>query len=257
MSALATRAEALVALHVSGDPLILFNIWDPGSARAARDAGARAIATGSWSVAAANGYDDGERMPFDLVVGNVERIAACVNLPLTVDLESGYGRAGEEIQRNVERIIGAGAVGINLEDQIIGEGAMYTIEEQSARIAGARAGANRAAVDRFFINARTDLFLETDPARHAEYVDEAVRRARAYGDAGASGFFVPGLRDDASIGRICEASPLPVNIMFNPDAPTRSRLAELGVARISYGPRPYRDAIAALTTAARQALSAG
>ena len=226
LAQLQDRARRLTGLHVKGDPLILFNVWDAGSAKAVRDAGAQAIATGSWSVAAAHGYGDGEQLLFDLVVANVQRIAASVDLAVTVDLESRYGRGGAQIEENVARVIAAGAVGINFEDQWIGEGVIYCVEEQSARIAAVRAAAVAASVP-MFINARTDLFLESEPARHPEHMDDAIRRARAYADAGASGLFVPGLRDPALIARICEGSTMPVNVMFTPEGPTIERLATL------------------------------
>lgn len=237
-----------------GDPLILFNVWDPGSAKAVRDAGAAALATGSWSVAAANGYEDGEQIPLELVAGIVERITRSVDLPLSLDFESGYARGGKELEANVERITRAGAVGINFEDQWIGEDVIFCVEEQAARIETARAGAERAGVP-LFINARTDLFLRSEPARHAAHVDEAIERAAAYAAAGANGLFVPGLRDEALIARVCSATTLPVNVMFMPDLPPASRLAGLGVARISYGPRPYRQMMAALTEAAKSAFA--
>ena len=249
----ADRARTLASLHIKGDPIILFNAWDAGSAKAVAAAGAKAIATGSWSVAAAAGYDDGERIPLDALAGIVERIAGIVDLPVTVDFESGYARGGPELEQNVRRILSAGAVGINFEDQRIGADAMYGVEEQQARIASVRRAADSAGVP-LFVNARTDLFLRSDPARHAEHVDEAIARGAAYAVAGASGLFVPGLSDLKLIERVCRESTLPVNVMFLPDLPARADLAKVGVARISYGPRPYREMMAGLTEAARRAI---
>jgi 2-methylisocitrate lyase-like PEP mutase family enzyme len=247
------RADAFSALHVKGDPLILFNVWDAGSARAVAEAGARAIATGSWSVAAANGYPDGERIPLASLCVVMERIAASVDLPVTADFESGYARGGPALEENVAKIVEAGAVGINFEDQWIGGTAIYAIEEQEARVAAARRGGGAS----LFINARTDLFLRSDPAQHPGHVNEAIARARAYAGAGANGFFAPGLRDPALIARVCEASPLPVNVMYHPELPPAKRLAELGVARLSYGPRPYRQMMSSLTDAAKAAFAQG
>lgn len=252
-----TRAKRFADLHIKGNPVILFNVWDAGSAKAVRDADASAIATGSWSVAAANGYDDGEKIPLDLVIDIVERITTTVDLPLTLDFESGYARDGSALEENVERVAKAGAVGINFEDQRIGDGAIYSIysiDEQTARITGVRAGADRAGIP-LFINARTDLFLKSEPAQHASHLEEAILRAKAYTDAGANGFFVPGLRDESLIARICTAAPVPVNLMWLPELPSTARLASLGVGRISYGPRPYRQMMAALTDAAKAALT--
>ena len=135
------RANLLKNLHVKGNPLILFNIWDAGSAQAIQEIGAKVIATGSWSVAAAHGYDDGEKLSFDLVLANLKRIIASVDLPVTIDLEGGYGQSPTEVKENVTKIIEAGAVGINFEDQIIGGKELYSIEDQCARIKAIREAA--------------------------------------------------------------------------------------------------------------------
>lgn len=241
-------------LHVRGRPLV-FNIWDAGSARAVADAGAKAIATGSWSVAAAHGLADGEQLPLELLLANLERIVKSVDLPVTCDLESGYGSAPEVVAETVRRTLETGAVGINLEDQVIGGEGLYSAEAQAARIRAARGAAEEAGVH-LFINARTDIFLQLEPSLHDDKaLDAAVRRADAYAEAGASGFFAPGLRNADLIRALCSRSPLPVNIMVLPDTPPPEQLAGFGVARISYGPGPYRQMAAALTGAAREALS--
>lgn len=128
------RANLLKKLHRKGNPLVLYNIWDAGSAIALQSAGAKVIATGSWSVAASHGYEDGEKLPFDLVLANLGRIIANVDLPVTIDLEGGYGQSETKIQQTVMKIIQAGAVGINFEDQIIGTDEIYSVEDQCARI---------------------------------------------------------------------------------------------------------------------------
>ncbi|CAN5149210.1 isocitrate lyase/phosphoenolpyruvate mutase family protein [soil metagenome] len=250
-------AQRFHALHVKGEPLVLFNIWDAGSARIVAQAGAKAIATASWSIAAANGYEDGEAVPLQVAIANLRRIAAVVDLPVTIDLEGGYARASSVVGGSVARALDAGAIGFNLEDQIIGEDGLYSSPEQSVRIGAARAAVDSADIPAF-INARTDLFLKTEPARHDEaIVDSALARAYAYHGAGASGFFTPGLIDERLIARLCERSPLPVNIMIMAGAPPIRRLAELGVARISHGPGPYRIAMRALEDAARAAYRGG
>lgn len=257
MSIRADRATTLARLHVKGRPLILFNVWDAGSAKTVAAAGARAIATGSWSVAAAHGYDDGEALPLDLAIANVERIVASVDLPVTMDIESGYGVRPDEVRTTLERVISAGVVGINFEDGVIGAGTLYSIEAQCARIRALREAADSAVVP-VFINARTDVYLNADPADHGEdHFSEALERAAAYAEAGASGFFVPGLRDTRWIERLCDRSPLPVNVMATPDSPSLQRLSEAGVARVSHGPGPYRLAMAALADAAAEALEPG
>ncbi len=236
---LADKARLFAALHIKGRPLVLTNIWDAGSAKAVVDAGAAAIATSSWSMAAAQGFTDGEVMPFDLVEGTVGRIAKTADLPLTVDIEGGYAVEPGELADNVERIVSAGAVGINLEDGVIGGSGLHETILQCRRLEAIRTRAARHGID-LFINARTDLFLQAeDRGRHAGLLDPAIERAHAYADAGASGFFAPGLADERLIDALCGAVRLPVNVMVVGDAPSTSRLGELGVSRISYGPMPY------------------
>lgn len=246
------KAERFRDLHVKGDPVILFNIWDAGSAKAVEEAGAQAIATGSWSVAAANGFVDGEELPLEVALANATRIVAAVELPVSIDFEGGYATAQPDLKENIKALIATGAIGMNFEDQVVGGEGLYSIEEQSSRIASIREVAEQAAIP-FFINARTDVFLKTYPAKHDEHqLDEAIRRTAAYAAAGASGLFAPGLRDRAFIAKLCEASPIPVNIMVLPDTPPAAELARLGVARISHGPGPYRQMMEALKQAARE-----
>lgn len=249
------KAKLFASLHIEGNPVVLVNIWDAGTAWAVADAGARAIATGSWSVAAANGYADGQQVPLDIVIANLERIAVAVDRPVTLDFEGGYATDSAGLCGNIARVINAGAVGINFEDQIVGGVGIYPIDEQAARIQDIRSTADDADMP-FFINARTDLFLKNKASVHHEHIDEAIERARAYSSAGASGFFAPGLKEAELIRHLCAASPLPVNIMVMADTPSNDDMAALGVARISYGPGPYRKTMENLTAAARQAFGA-
>jgi methylisocitrate lyase len=254
MSTQLELARALHALHVRGTPLVLFNAWDAGSARAIADAGAPAIATGSWSVAAAHGFADGERLPRTLAMDNLRRIVGAVALPVTADLESGYGDAPEVVAATVSAALEAGAVGCNLEDSFPADGSLRDIAAQCTRLAAARQAADAAGVP-MYLNARTDVFFQKPAAAHDETMaDAALERARAYADAGASGLFVPGVVADRLIARLAAGSPLPLNVMVMPGVPARARLAELGVARISHGPGPYRGAMAWLTQAARAAM---
>lgn len=244
------QARHFRSLHQPGQPLVLFNIWDAGSARAVAQAGAPALATGSWSVAAAHGLGDGERVPLALALDNVARIVAACDLPLTVDLERGY----EDIGDTVRRAIAAGAVGCNLEDGLAD--GVRGADEQAARLAAARAAADSTGVP-MFLNARTDLFLQAPRERHdAALLDAVLQRGQAYAAAGADGLFVPGLADPTLIGRLVAASPLPVNLMVVPGLPDLPALSALGVARVSHGPGPYRLAMQALTAAAQAALRA-
>ena len=248
------RAAAFKALHVPGRPLILFNIWDAGSAKAVAAGGAKALATGSWSVAAANGFPDGERIPLDLCIANLRRIVDAVDLPVTLDLESGYGADPAAVGEAFARVVQAGAIGCNIEDSFPENGSLREAADQAARLRAARAAADGLGVPAF-LNARTDVFFQAGPDRHDEgMVAAALERGRAYADAGADGLFVPGVVSERLIGLLVEGSPLPVNIMAGAATPPAARLAELGVARISHGPGPYRQAMRALEEAARAVL---
>lgn len=239
----AEKAQRLHALHVKGDPLVLYNIWDAGSAKAVAAAGAPAVATGSWSVAAAQGYPDGEAIPLDLVTRIAERIVASVAVPVTVDFEGGYAVEPERLTETAAALIATGVAGVNFEDQAVGGEGLHDVAVQAARIGALRAAADAADVP-LYVNARTDLFLkEQDRARHTGLVDAAIERAAAYAEAGASGFFVPGLVDAEAIARLAKAVALPLNVMVLPGLPERAALAAAGVARISHGPGPYRRMI--------------
>lgn len=239
----ADKARLFASLHRPGDPVVLFNIWDPGSAKAVAEAGAKALATGSASVAAAYGYGDAEQLPLDLALENAERVVNKVDLPVTIDFEGGYAVEPERVASNFTRLAATGAIGCNFEDQVIGGEGLHPVELQAARIRAAR----EAAGPEFFLNARTDIFLKAPRHSHDDaMVEEALARGRAYAEAGASGFFVAGLIDLKLLARVCAASPLPVNYIAVPGGPSKADVAAAGVARISHGPFPYRRAMATL-----------
>jgi 2-methylisocitrate lyase-like PEP mutase family enzyme len=247
------KAARFVALHVKGAPLLLYNAWDAGSAQSILDAGAQAIATSSWAVAEAQGYRDGEAIPMEFAEQIIARIAATVDAPVTADIEGGYSEDDGELADNVSRLLDLGVIGINFEDRVVKGSGLYETDRQARRIVAIRQAAERKGIA-LFINARTDLFLGQgrDPAQS---VGEAINRAKAYAAAGASGFFIPGLQDEALIGRICDGTALPVNVMIMDGVPSHERLATLGVARISYGPIPYIRAMQALKEDARKVLA--
>jgi methylisocitrate lyase len=246
------KAERFRALHVRGTPVILFNIWDPGSAKAVASGGALALATGSWSVAHANGFADGEETPLALAIDNLRRIAHAVDLPVTIDLESGYGETPERVGETVRLAVEAAAVGCNLEDSFPRDGSLREMADQAARLRRAREIADSIGIG-FFINARTDVFFQRPTDRHDEQMlMAAIERSRVYADAGADGLFAPGLSDIALIGRLADASPLPLNIMVDARTPPLRVLAEQGVARVSHGPGPYLLVMKALEEAARK-----
>ena len=239
------KKEAFAALHRPGNPVIIYNVWDAGSAKAVAAAGAAAIATGSWAVAAAHGYADGEALPLEAALSNAGEVVRAVDVPVSVDFERGYGADVHAVAKNAADLAATGAIGINLEDDL-------------APIADAAARVRSCVEAGLFVNARTDLFIKSDPATHdAAMVDAAVERAHAYADAGAGCFFAPFLGDAKLIAKLCEASPIPVNILMLPSFANPAELAALGVARVSYGSTSYVQAMAALEAAAREAFSGG
>jgi 2-methylisocitrate lyase-like PEP mutase family enzyme len=249
----AQKAEQFRALHIPGKPLILFNIWDAGSAKAVAMAGAKAIATSSWSVANASGFSDGEQTPLNFAIENLRRIVGATDLPVTIDLESGYGDASEVVAETIRLAIEAGAIGCNLEDSFPANGKLRKTIDQVDRIRRTRQTADAADIS-FFINARTDVFFQRPPAQHDDaMVAEAIERARAYAEAGADGIFAPGLVDINLIARLAEASRLPLNIMVTDGTSPLHVLAEHGVARVSYGPGPYLMTMKELEERARAA----
>jgi 2-methylisocitrate lyase-like PEP mutase family enzyme len=238
------------ALHVPGNPVILYNIWDVGSAQAVVRAGAKAIATGSHPVADAHGFADGQGVPIDFALSNAARIVDSVELPVTIDFEGAYAVEPHLVARNLELLMQTGAVGCNFEDQVIAGEGLHPLALQAKRIEAARL----AVGDAFFINARTDLFLKTND-HDASLVDQAIERGKAFADSGASGFFVPRLSDPKQVERVVREVNLPLNLIAFPGAPPKSEWANAGVARISHGPFPHRALMAQLEIAARAALA--
>jgi 2-methylisocitrate lyase-like PEP mutase family enzyme len=247
---MASKFETFAALHVPGDPVILYNIWDVGSAQAVAKAGAKALATGSHPVGDASGCGDAQQVPLDFVFDNAKRIVEAVDLPLTVDFEGAYSDDPEQGGANVARLAETGAVGCNFEDQVIGGEGLHLLALQVRRIEAIR----RAVGDAFFINARTDAFLKTQTYDDA-LVDSVIERGKAFADAGASGFFVPRLSEARQIERVVREVPLPLNVIAFPGAPSKQEWASAGVARISHGPFPHRALMAKLEEMAREAIA--
>ena len=247
---MASKYETFAALHVPGDPVILYNIWDVGSALAVIAAGAKALATGSHPVADANGWPDGQQVPIDFALANARRIVEAVELPVTIDFESAYSADPDEGGANVARLKATGAVGCNFEDQVIGGEGLHPLDLQVKRIAAIR----RAVGDDFYINARTDLFLKTQTYDDA-LVGQVVERGKAFADAGANGFFVPRLADPKQIERVVREVRLPLNVIAFPGAPDKKLWTDAGVARISHGPFPHRALMATLTEMAKAAIA--
>lgn len=232
--------------HDPASPLVIINAWDAGSARAVADAGATVIGTSSWAVAASRGYRDGEELPFDLVLTNAALIVDAVALPVTIDVEGGYGASPAAVTESLIALVQVGVVGCNLEDGFE-DGKIRSAEGQAQRISASRSALDIVAPG-FFINARTDLFLLHAADRHGELLTEAIFRAEAYAAAGASGLFAPGLSDPALISELAKRISIPLNVMT--DANGIGSLRRTGAARISLGPAPYLAAMQALANLA-------
>lgn len=230
---MSNKAKVFASLHQKGKPIVLFNAWDAGSAKAIALGGASAIGTSSWAVAAAQGYKDGENLPLESLLQVAAQIAKTVDVPVSVDFEGGYSDDDQQLSENVRRLIDTGAIGINFEDRVVNGQGLHTVDRQARRIEAIR----KAAGGDLFINARTDVFFHQGTSEAT--IEAALERARAYAAAGASGLFVPGLVDEKLIAAICEQTTLPVNVMMSPKTPPPARLVELGVSRISYGPTAY------------------
>jgi 2-methylisocitrate lyase-like PEP mutase family enzyme len=230
LGTLAARAKRLADLHGGDRPLLLPNAWDAASAQVLERTGFAAVATSSSAVAGSLGYPDGEVAPAAEMLAAVARIASAVSVPVTADLEAGYGLPPVEI---VERLLEAGAVGCNLEDSDNQAGGLVDAERQAERLAEVRAAADVSGV-RLVINARVDVYLhqiDTPGQRLAE----ALRRARRYLEAGADCVFPILVSDEESIAELVQGAGGPVNVLYQPGTPSLRRLAELGVARVSFG----------------------
>jgi 2-methylisocitrate lyase-like PEP mutase family enzyme len=243
------RAARFHALHRRGAPLVLPNAWDGASARIFAVAGFPAIGTTSAGLAWSLGFADGERLPLDLLVETVARLAALVDVPLTVDIERGYGSTPEAVVGLVRRLLAVGAVGINIED------GSEPPEALCRKIEALRTLDTETGIAQF-INARTDVYFRS-PLSGAARQAEAIRRLRQFADAGADGVFAPGLADLDEITRVAEALPLPLNIYAGDGVPAVAALAAAGVARLSVGCGPMQATLALTRRIAESLRDAG
>jgi len=249
------KAEALRALHDSG-VLILPNAWDAGSAALIAQAGAKAIATTSGGIAWSVGRPDGQRLTRTEMIEQVRRIAAAVDIPVTADVEGGYGPGPEDVEATVEAVVAAGAVGVNIEDSQAPGGPLFAAVAQAARLRAGRSAAVRAGLPELLINVRTDVFLFSVGAPEGRLADVLVR-ASAYAEAGADSLFVPGLVDLDVVTSLVQASPLPINMMAGPGAPTIAEFESAGVRRVSVGTAISQAAYSLAQRAATELLTKG
>ena len=226
------RAEALLALHQPGNPVVLPTVWDAWSARLAVDAGFVALTVGSHPMADSVGKADQEGMTFDDVLTRVKQITAAVDVPVSVDIESGYGEAPTRL---IEGLLDAGAVGLNIEDTVHSEGGRLRSSTEHAELVGAlRKAADDAGVH-VVINARTDLFLRQD-GDESDRVDRAIARLKEAAQAGADSLYPVGRHDSDTLRRLASELPLPINAIALPDESDPAAFGPLGVGRISFGP---------------------
>ncbi|MFF5080024.1 isocitrate lyase/phosphoenolpyruvate mutase family protein [Actinoplanes sp. NPDC000266] len=236
------KAALLRSLHTPGNPLVLVNAWDAATARIAAAAGSPAVATTSAGVAWSLGAADGDALGRDDAIALIRRVVAAVSVPVTADIESGFGATPADVAETVRLVVEAGAAGVNIED------GTRTVDEQAARITAAR----RAAGEDLFINARLDAYL-----RGRGDLDETVARAAALVEAGADGIFVPGVVDPSTVAALAERITAPLSILTGPGAPTVGELAKLGVARVSLGSWAAEAAYDMFRRVTKQALSQG
>ena len=235
---------------------MLVNVWDVAGAKIIEELGFPAAATASAAISASLGFEDNEEIGRDLMLASVARTAGAVDIPVTADLEAGYGPSVEDATATARGAIEAGAVGLNFEDSAHKDtSVLYDADLQAERIRAIRRTGDEIGVP-LVINARTDVFFRTELPEDEKY-REAVRRAKIYLDAGADCIYVLGPTSEEMIERLVKAIPAPLNMLALPDAPSIARMAELGVKRISYGPRPMRHAMTAFRQAAERVRDLG
>lgn len=226
------RADALLAMHQPGNPVILPTVWDAWSARLAVDAGFAALTVGSHPLADSVGKEDGEGMTFAEVLARVEQITAAVDVPVSVDIESGHGQPPARL---IEGLLDAGAVGFNIEDTVHGEGGRLRTVAEHAELVGALRNAADSTGVHVVVNARTDLFLRQD-GDESDRVDRAIARLTAAASAGADVLYPVGRLDADTLRRLATELPLPINAIAVPDQDDPATFGPLGVGRISFGP---------------------
>jgi 2-methylisocitrate lyase-like PEP mutase family enzyme len=251
---LKSKAIRFVRLHKGPHILLLPNAWDVASARIFEAAGFGAIGTSSAGIAYSLGYPDGQRIPRGEMLGAIRRIAAAVAVPVSSDMEAGYGQSPEAVGETVRALLDAGAVGMNLEDAA-SDVVLFDITQQVERVRAAREAAAAAGVS-LVINARTDVYLLRE-GDAGGWFDEALRRLTAYRDAGADCLFLPGVCDAGIIARMTRAVAAPLNVLTGPGMPCARDLENVGVARLSLGSGPMRAAMGLMRKVARELLETG
>jgi 2-methylisocitrate lyase-like PEP mutase family enzyme len=254
----AEKAQHLYELHHAPDPIVLVNAWDAASACIVEQAGFPAIATTSAGLANALGHPDGQSLPWNLMLEAIERITHAVDVPVTADIEAGFADSPADLERAVEEVIDAGAVGVNLEDALpghVGRGPLFALADQVARIQAARRAGRKQGLH-LVINARTDAWWQ-DGVTPEEALRNTLERGKAYLEAGGDCVFIPGLKNAEQIRAIVRELNAPVNILATDGAPNITELKALGVKRVSFGSGPMRAAMGFLRRVAQEAVTAG
>lgn len=234
------KAQTLLALHTNGKLLILPNIWDPIGARILEAKGYPAVATASAAVSSSLGYADGEKIKRSTLMDVLSRISGSVDVPVTADIESGYGETLSELEETILQVIDSGVAGINIEDSLKEEGALRSIEAQCERIAKVRKASGDQGIH-LVINARVDTFLsDAFPTKQAK-IEEAVKRAKAYSDAGADCIFPVGPGDSETLKELRSRITAPLNVIASRNAAPLTVLQEIGINRVSFGPFIFRS----------------
>ena len=255
-TALKHKAEALLALHTNGTLLVLPNIWNPIGARVLEQKGYRAVATASAAVSASLGYEDGEKIKRSTLIDVIGRIARSVSVPVTADIEYGYGASLAELEETARQVIDCGVVGLNLEDSLQEGGGLRTIEAQCQRIATFRQVADHSGIP-LVINARIDSFISSAFADKEAAIEEAATRAKAYVAAGANCLYPIGPRDEATVRQLRARIAAPINILATPTAVPLSTLQAIGVNRVSFGASVFRACLRTFVTIADNLLVDG
>ncbi|MCM3530244.1 isocitrate lyase/phosphoenolpyruvate mutase family protein [Cytobacillus oceanisediminis] len=241
------KAKTFHRLHQQSSTFVLPNAWDVISAKMFEECGFKAIGTTSAGIAASLGYLDGQSIPLNKMVETIENIAKSVNVPVSADIEAGYGQTVEEVLETVKAVAAAGAIGINLED---GTGdpnrPIFDITSQVEKITAIKELSESRNMP-LFINARTDLYW-LNIGDSSTRLQEAIKRAKAYQDAGADCIFIPGLTDRKIIKKIREEVSCPINLLVDPDMPSLSELSDIGIERLSCGSVPFRATLTFLRT---------
>lgn len=248
------KSKQLKQLHHNGKLLVLPNIWDPLGAVMLESLGYKAVATASASIAYSNGYDDGENISFHDLLFILKRIVQSVKIPVTADIESGYAENDSILKENIRKLIETGIAGINFEDNKHDDQKLFPIEAQCEKIKLIKKTALEMGSS-LFINARTDVYLRENNLSNDEKLTEAIKRGKAYKEAGADCFYPILLKEKESIATIIKEVSLPVNILLLSGIPDFATLKEMGVARLSLGPGFLKTAINSMKKVAEKLLN--